>query len=561
MPDRTISFDLIPDALVTADFDGVIRQVNSQLTSMFGYGEDELIGQPIEILLPERVRERHIRHRAALDNRPMIRPMGGGFELHGRRKDGSEFPVDIMLSSLDDGRVVVRDVTAAQNMSAKLTQLAYCDALTGLPNRTALYRVLDNFFKADRDGGSRSMSIALFDLDGFKEVNDTMGHSAGDRLLKEVADRWLAVIGGGPQIFRLGGDEFILLVSDCGDPGRIADIVKAMLQQLEMPIDIAGTTAFVSAGAGIAIAPADGADAEELIANVDMALYKAKSIGRGQCAFFLNALRADAYARRELDIKLRQAHLQGEFELYFQPQVRLADGRIVGAEALLRWSQNRTLVAPGAFIEMLAASPIAASVGTWILRTACEAATSWWHPDRQPIRVAVNLFPSQYYDPSFATEIEQVLADTGLAPASLELEITENIALGENVAAIEPLRKLRDLGVRIALDDFGTGYASLSFLTRMPLTGIKVDQNFVRGLPNDPNLAAIVRSLIVMAHNLGLKVTAEGVETPEQMRFLVAEGCDEAQGFLFARPLSASAFAALLEAQSRQDSATAAKAH
>jgi diguanylate cyclase (GGDEF)-like protein/PAS domain S-box-containing protein len=257
MPDRTISFDLIPDALVTADFDGVIRQVNSQLTSMFGYGEDELIGQPIEILLPERVRERHIRHRAALDNRPMIRPMGGGFELHGRRKDGSEFPVDIMLSSLDDGRVlaVVRDVTAAQNMSARLTQLAYCDALTGLPNRTALYRVLDNFFKADRDGGSRSMSIALFDLDGFKEVNDTMGHSAGDRLLKEVADRWLAVIGGGPQIFRLGGDEFILLVSDCGDPGRIADIVKAMLQQLEMPIDIAGTTAFVSAGAGIAIAP------------------------------------------------------------------------------------------------------------------------------------------------------------------------------------------------------------------------------------------------------------------------------------------------------------------
>jgi diguanylate cyclase (GGDEF)-like protein/PAS domain S-box-containing protein len=563
MPDRTISFDLIPDALVTADFDGVIRQVNSQLTSMFGYGEDELIGQPIEILLPERVRERHIRHRAALDNRPMIRPMGGGFELHGRRKDGSEFPVDIMLSSLDDGRVlaVVRDVTAAQNMSARLTQLAYCDALTGLPNRTALYRVLDNFFKADRDGGSRSMSIALFDLDGFKEVNDTMGHSAGDRLLKEVAERWLAVIGGGPQIFRLGGDEFILLVSDCGDPGRIADIVKAMLLQLEMPIDIAGTTAFVSASAGIAIAPADGADAEELIANVDMALYKAKSIGRGQCAFFLNALRADAYARRELDIKLRQAHLQGEFELYFQPQVRLADGRIVGAEALLRWSQNRTLVAPGAFIEMLAASPIAASVGTWILRTACEAATSWWHPDRQPIRVAVNLFPSQYYDPSFATEIEQVLADTGLAPASLELEITENIALGENVAAIEPLRKLRDLGVRIALDDFGTGYASLSFLTRMPLTGIKVDQNFVRGLPNDPNLAAIVRSLIVMAHNLGLKVTAEGVETPEQMRFLVAEGCDEAQGFLFARPLCASAFAALLEAQSRRDSATAAKAH
>ena len=562
MPERTISFDLIPDALVTADFNGVIRQVNSQLTSMFGYQENELIGRPIEVLLPERVRGRHTHHRAALDRHPMIRPMGGGLELYGRRKDGSEFPVDIMLSSLDDGRVLalVRDVTDAKNMSARLTQLAYCDALTGLPNRAELYRVLDDLFKAGRDGAVRPMSIALFDLDGFKEVNDTMGHSAGDRLLKEVADRWLAVIGSGPRIFRLGGDEFILLVIDCGDPGRIADVVKTMLQQLEKPVDIAGTTAFVSAGAGIAIAPADGADTEELMANVDMALYKAKSIGRGQYAFFLNALRADAHARRELDTKLRQAHLQGEFELYFQPQVRLADRRIVGAEALLRWSQNRTLVAPGAFIEMLAASPIAASVGSWILRTACEAAVSWRQPDLQPIRIAVNLFPSQYYDPSFAAEIEQVLADTGLAPDSLELEITENIALGENVAAIEPLRRLRQRGVRIALDDFGTGYASLSFLTRMPLTGIKIDQNFVRGLPSDPNLAAIVRSLIAMAHNLGLKVIAEGVETSDQVRFLVAEGCDEAQGFLFARPLSASAFSALLEAQSRQDAATAANA-
>ena len=561
MPERTISFDLIPDAIVTADLNGVIRQVNSRLTAMFGYQESELIGQPIEVLLPERVRERHIQHRAALDQRPMIRPMGGGLELHGRRKDGSEFPVDIMLSSLDDGQVLalVRDVTAAKNMSARLTQLAYCDTLTGLPNRTALYRVLDDFFKADGDGPVRPLSIALFDLDGFKEVNDTMGHSAGDALLKEVADRWSAVIGSGPRIFRLGGDEFILLLSDCGDPGLVADIVKSMLQQLERPFDIAGTTAFISASVGIAIAPADGADTEELMANVDMALYKAKSIGCGQYAFFLNALRADAHARRELDIKLRQAHLRGEFELYFQPQVRLADGRIVGAEALLRWSQNRTLIGPGAFIDMLAASPIAASVGSWILRTACEAAVSWRRADEQPIRIAVNLFPSQYYDPSFAAQVEQVLADTGLAPDSLELEITENIALGENMAAIEPLRRLRERGVRIALDDFGTGYASLSFLTRMPLTGIKVDRNFVRGLPNDPNLAAIVRSLIAMAHNLGLGVIAEGVETSDQVRFLVAEGCDEAQGFLFAKPLPASAFAALLEAQSRLDTAAAAK--
>jgi diguanylate cyclase (GGDEF)-like protein/PAS domain S-box-containing protein len=559
MPDRTISFDLIPDAIVTVDVKGVICQLNSRLTAMFGYLEDELIGRPIEVLLPERVRERHIRHRGVLDSGPMIRAMGDGRELRGRRKDGSEFPLDIMLSSLDDGRVlaVVRDTTLAKNMRSRLTQLAYFDSLTGLPNRAALYRALDEFFTADGDSPTRPISIALFDLDGFKEVNDTMGHSAGDRLLKEVADRWGAVIGSGPRIFRLGGDEFILMFADCGDPGRIAGVVDTMLQQLEAPFDIAGTTAFVSASAGIAIAPADGADTEELMANVDMALYKAKAIGRGRYAFFLNTLRADAQARRDLDIKLRQAHLQGEFELYFQPQVRLSDGRIVGAEALLRWNQGRSLIAPGAFIEMLAASPISTSVGNWILRTACEAAAAWQRPDQPPIRVAVNLFPAQYYNPLLVAEIEEVLADTGLPPDLLELEITENIALGENAAAIEPLRRLRDLGVRVALDDFGTGYASLSFLTRMPLTDIKIDQTFVRGLPDDPRMVSIVRSLIAMAHHLGLKVIAEGVEATPQMQFLLAESCDEAQGFLFAKPLPAAAFLALLEPRPSHAAATA----
>ncbi len=418
MPERTISFDLIPDAVVTADFNGIIRQVNSQLTAMFGYQEHELIGQPIEVLLPERIRERHIGHRAAIHSRPTMRPMGAGLELHGRRKDGSEFPVDIMLSSLDDGRVLalVRDTTTAKNMRARLAQLAYFDSLTGLPNRPALYRALDEFFKADRDGAPGQMSIALFDLDGFKEVNDAMGHSSGDALLKEVAIRWLAVVGKEPRLFRLGGDEFILLVPGCGDPGRIADIVGTMLRQLETPFDIAGTTAFVSACAGIAIAPADGADTEELIGNVDMALYKAKAVGRSQYAFFLNALRADVQARRDLDTKLRRAHSHGEFELHFQPQVRLADGKIVGAEALLRWNQGRSLIAPGAFIEMLAASPISTSVGSWILRSACETAASWRRHGGDAPRVAINLFPSQYYDPSFVAEVEQVLADTGLAP-------------------------------------------------------------------------------------------------------------------------------------------------
>jgi EAL domain-containing protein (putative c-di-GMP-specific phosphodiesterase class I) len=233
--------------------------------------------------------------------------------------------------------------------------------------------------------------------------------------------------------------------------------------------------------------------------------------------------------------------------------VRLADARVVGSEALLRWNQGRTIVAPGAFIGVLAASPIAAAVGSWILRTACETAASWRSKGLRPTRVGVNLFPSQFHDPSFVTELERILADTGLPPDSLELEITENIALSCNAATLAPLRKLRELGVRIAFDDFGTGYASLSFLTQMPLTHIKIDQSFVRGLPDDHKLVAIVRSLIAMAHNVGLTVIAEGVETVSQAKFLRSEGCDEAQGFLFAKALPASAYETLLRAAAGQE--------
>jgi diguanylate cyclase (GGDEF)-like protein/PAS domain S-box-containing protein len=315
-----VSFDLIPDALVTADQNGIIRQVNTQLTAMFGYQAGELIGQPIEILLPERARRRHVHHRTAFQLNPTIRPMGGGLELYGLRKDGSEFPLDIMLSSLSaaDGLVlaVIRDTTVSKTLSEKLRQLAYSDPLTSLPNRAALYRELGESLKADPATPAAPTSIALFDLDGFKEVNDTMGHSCGDQLLRDVAQRWTAVIGDGPRIYRLGGDEFVVLVPRCGDPLRIGAIARAMLQELEKPFEIAGAVIFISASAGIAIAPADGADIEELIASVDMALYKAKANGRGGSVFFQNSLRADVHARRELEIKLRQAYSPGELELY-----------------------------------------------------------------------------------------------------------------------------------------------------------------------------------------------------------------------------------------------------
>ena len=556
MPEGAALFDLIPDALVTVDHTGVIRQVNGPLTAMFGYGATELLGEPIEILLPKQARQRHVHHRRDYYLKPTVRPMGGGLDLYGRRKNGSEFPVDIMLNSLSaapNGLIlaVIRDISASKKMSDDLRLLAYSDPLTNLPNRAALYRDLGEFLKCEPTTPSEPTSIALFDLDGFKEVNDTLGHSTGDRLLKMIAERWTAFVGDGPLIYRLGGDEFVVLIAKCGDPCQVAKIIDGLLQQLETPFEINGNVIHVSASAGIAIAPADGSDVEELIANVDTALYRAKTNGPGHYFLFHNSLRAAAQARRDADLTLRRAYAGKEFELYFQPQIRIEDSVLIGAEALLRWRRGDGLVvAPGAFIEALSASPIATEVGTWILETACKTAATWRSSGLLPVRVAVNLFPRQFHDPSFVDKVAQILADTKLPPAALELEITENITLGCNAA---PLQKLHEMGVLLAVDDFGTGYGSLSSLTQLPLTHIKIDQGFIRGIPHDSKAVAIVRSLIVMAHNIGQKVIAEGVETASQAIFLRLEGCDEAQGFLFAKPLSSSRFEALLRLLTRHD--------
>nr|WP_306266657.1 EAL domain-containing protein [Pararhizobium sp. IMCC3301] len=551
MPANDALFELIPDAVVTVDHEGVIRQVNSRLTTMFAYDESDLLGQPMEVLLPDRIRRRHVGHRKAFQLMPTVRSMGAGIELHGRRKDGSEFPVDIMLSHLTSPEqltlAVIRDISTSKKLSDDLKKLAYNDPLTDLPNRASLYLELEKLLKCGAAPSLQPTSIVLFDLDGFKEVNDTLGHSTGDQLLNIVGKRWAAVVGDGASIYRLGGDEFVAVFPNCGDPCRVAGEVDRMLVEIQQSFEIGGKVVHVSASAGIAIAPADGANVEELMANVDLALYRAKATSSGSYIFFHHLLRAEAEARRDLDLKLRRAHTNGEFQLYYQPQIRLADSVVVGAEALLRWRRDDGIVvAPGAFIDALAGSAIAIDVGTWILRTACEAAAAWRKQGLLPIRIAVNLFPSQFHDPAFLDTVKQILADTELPPTALELEITENIALTSDDATLELLHKLRQLGVQLAFDDFGTGYGSLRLLTQMALTHIKIDQSFIRDLSRDAKVAAITRSLIVMAHNIGLGVIAEGVETAPQLNFLKAEGCDEAQGFIFAKPLPAPEFEALL---------------
>ena len=368
-------------------------------------------------------------------------------------------------------------------------------------------------------------------------------------MLQEVAQRLTTIGDRNGLVYRFGGDEFVVILPNCGDPREVVGIANSILKRLGERFEISDHRLFIRASAGIAIAPADGSNVEDLIANADLALYDAKSAGGHTYRLFLPTLRAKAQARRALDTELRRAFSDNEFVLYFQPQVRTSDGLVVGAEALLRWRHpERDIIAPGAFIDALAESPVALDVGRWILRTACAHAAAWRLAGLPPVRIGVNLFPIQFHDGTLLQDVETALLASGLPADALELEITENIALGHDEAMLEPLRALRARGVGLAFDDFGTGYASLSYLTRYPLTRIKIDQSFVQKITDKsgPEETTIVRSMIVMAHNLGLEVIAEGVETAEQAHFLRAQQCDEVQGFLYARPLPPQEFAEYL---------------
>jgi diguanylate cyclase (GGDEF)-like protein/PAS domain S-box-containing protein len=541
--------DASPVAIVCCDVERKTMLWNRTAEKMFGYSAAEVIGLPTKLVPPEAVPESQ-----GLFERAINGETYQNVELTRARKNGSLIQVRVAAAPMYnlDGTVrgvarAYEDITDSKRAQEQLSRLAHYDPLTGLPNRLSLQKELGRLLSGCHQS---PVSIALFDLDGFKDVNDTLGHSTGDQLLIEVCQRFIEVtdnLARVAKVCRLGGDEFVIIVPDCGDPRLIAEIVDLVLKRLKDPFDVNGNVLHLGSSAGIAIAPNDAAQADELIANADLALYLAKSEGGQTYRFFLPALRARAQARRGLGIELRRAYAENEFELYFQPQIRLADHAVVGAEALLRWRHpERGLIAPAAFIDALAESSIAPEVGRWIIRTACEQTAAWHAAGLMLNRIGVNLFPTQAHAQELLRDVEDALDATGLSAESLELEITENVALNfEDSNAT--LRKVQELGVRLAFDDFGTGYASLNHLTRFPIWRIKIDRSFVNRITNSIEDAAIVRSLIAMAHNLGLRVVAEGVETEAQAAFLLKESCEEAQGYLYAKPLPAAEFATYLK--------------
>ncbi|MGZ2411986.1 diguanylate cyclase (GGDEF)-like protein [Sphingomonas sp. F9_3S_D5_B_2] len=415
----------------------------------------------------------------------------------------------------------------------RITQLAFNDVLTGLPNRTMFQQQLEHLLRVSSGNGSH-FALHCLDLDQFKVINDTLGHPAGDALLIESGHRLLEAAKG-HFVARLGGDEFVVLQSLRGDRNATDHLAADILQTMRQPFRIDGNEVMPSTSIGIAMAPEDGVDAETLLRSADLALYRAKEAGRGTFAFFEESLNERAQERRQIETDLRAALLRGEFELYYQPLFDLEQNRICSFEALIRWRHpERGLVSPADFIPVAEDTGLIIPIGAWVIREACAQATRW--PEH--VRIAVNVSPVQFHRAALHETILRALADSGLAPSRLEVEITESIFLEGSDATLKLLHSLRSLGVRIALDDFGTGYSSLSYLQSFPFDKLKIDRSFIQNLLTRDGASAIVRAITELAHALDIETTAEGVEETAQLMELRSHGCSSVQGFLFAEPMS-----------------------
>ena len=437
----------------------------------------------------------------------------------------------------DGGWVSTYDeVTERRQAESRIAYLATHDPLTDLPNRSflgdRLSRLLSAATKEEGVASGRTSALLLLDLDRFKEINDTLGHAAGDNLLRMVAERLQNLVSGEDLVARLGGDEFAILHSFENSKGA-AKLAQRIIDALVVPYDLDGQQANIGVSIGISLAPTDGVESEVLLRSADLALYRAKSNGRGGFAFFESEMTAAAQRRRALELELRDALVRGQFEAYYQPQVNAKTGRVSGAEALIRWHHPaRGIVGPNEFIPIAEEVGLIVPIGEWMVRQACREAARW----SDGIRVAVNISAAQFSGNHLAEIVVSALAAAGLSPARLELEITESVLLDETESTLKTLHQLRGLGVRVSLDDFGTGYSSLSYLRSFPFDKIKIDRSFVRDVTATANGAAIVRAIAGLGASLGMEITAEGVETQEQFDLVQREGCTEVQGYYFSPP-------------------------
>ncbi|HTJ96166.1 MAG TPA: EAL domain-containing protein [Rhodocyclaceae bacterium] len=446
-----------------------------------------------------------------------------------------------LAADLTFGIVTLRARTAHRTAEGELAFLAHHDPLTKLPNRLLLRdRFEQAIAHAQRD--YTRVAVLFLDLDNFKEINDSLGHAIGDDLLISVVQRLQNTLRQADTISREGGDEFVVLLTGVNSTNDISRVAQTILDAMVIPFEIEGHTLHTSFSIGISIYPNDGSDFDTVRKNADTALYRAKDSGRRNYRFFAGQMNIDAQMRMQMQIDLRKALQNKEFCLHYQPQIHLASGRIVGSEALIRWQRNGALVSPMEFIPVAEHSGLIIPIGEWVLNEACQQAVKWQQKGLPELVVAVNLSALQFKHGNIIDTVTQALANAGLAPHLLELELTESILLQDVEVAMDILKQLHKLGVKLSIDDFGTGYSSLSYLKRLSVDKLKIDKSFVHDLAKDSDDAAIIKAIIQLSHTLQLEVIAEGVETAEQLAFLRESGCDEAQGYFFSRPVSADLF-------------------
>ncbi|WGR73052.1 MULTISPECIES: EAL domain-containing protein [unclassified Bradyrhizobium] len=502
--------------------------VNDAAVRHYGYSREQFLKMSVRDLWPE---DEWASHTEVLQETSETCQS----EQHWRhvKADGSEICVLTFGRRLTfDGRdaylVAVVDITERRKAEARIAHMAHHDGLTNLANRELYQERLRDALEASPAPGRR-VAVLCIDLDLFKNVNDSFGHPMGDRLLKQVADRLRSQVRGNNLAARLGGDEFAVIFPQAS-PNEISDFATGLISVLSAPYKIDGNEVVIGASVGIALSPGDGASSEDLMRNADMALYKAKQDGRGIHRFFEREMDHQAQKRREMELELRRAFANSEFELHYQPLIDIASDKISGFEALLRWRHpEKGMISPAEFIPVAEDLGLITSIGEWVLREACNEAAKW----PREIKLAVNLSPVQFRSRNLVQVVVSVLANSGLSPKRLELEITETVFLEESDANLAILHQLRDLGVSISMDDFGTGYSSLSYLRSFPFDKIKIDRSFVKDLAQRSDCVAIVRAISGLGRSLNITTIAEGVETTDQLDWLRAEGCNEVQGFLF----------------------------
>ena len=525
------------EGIAVTDARGGIQMVNAAFCDICGYEPQGVRDRP----LPELNR-----HHDAAGAFPMIfaaldqEGVWGGELLH-RRPDGHEFHQWLSVARMggDDGRLVwaVRDISAIKSSEEKITYLAYHDALTGLPNRRLFNDRLEKAISAAARKDQR-LALLFLDLDNFKHVNDGLGHAAGDELLSETTRRLAGAVRDEDTVARLGGDEFIVLLLGIQEPEYAAVVAQRVLECMARPFCLRGREFFLSASVGITLFPDDGRDAQTLLSNADMAMYRAKGAGRNNFKLFTPELNEKVQRRMALEGALRTAIDKQEFLVHYQPKVELDQGRVVGVEALVRWQRPELgLVSPGEFIPLAEDTGQIVPIGRWVLEQACRQTKTWHDRGNGGLAVSVNLSPRQFQQKDLVPMVAETLERSGLDPRCLELEVTESMVMNSVDEAIVTLEELHRLGVQLSMDDFGKGYSNLYYLKRFPMNTLKIDKSFVRDVAVSSDDASIVDTIINMSRGLRLKVIAEGVENRDQLHFLRERRCDQMQGFLFSRPL------------------------